>query len=40
MQAIRLIHQSFISSIKTGSPWDSDPQAARYPHLVIKDDKA
>ena len=37
MQAIKLIHQSFISSIKTGSPWDSDPQTAEYPHLVIKD---
>lgn len=37
MQTIRRIHQSFISSIKTGSPWDSVPQAGEYPHLVIKD---
>lgn len=37
MQAVRLIRQSFISSIKTGSPWDSEPQAAEYPHLVIND---
>lgn len=37
MKAIRLIHQSFISPIKTGSPWDTDPQAAEYPHVVIKD---
>lgn len=27
MQAVRLINQSFISSIKTGSPWDSGLQA-------------
>lgn len=37
MQAIRLVHQSFISSIKTGSPWDSEPQAAQYLYLVMKD---
>jgi len=37
MQALRLIHQSFIRSIKTGNPWDFKPQAAEYPHLVIKD---
>lgn len=37
MKAIRLIHQSFISPIKTGSPWDTDPQAAECPHVVIKD---
>lgn len=30
MQAVRLIHQSFISSIKTGSPWDSGLQAEEY----------
>lgn len=36
MQAIRPIHQSFISSIKTGSPWDSDLWAAEYLHSMIK----
>lgn len=40
MQAIRLIHQSFISSIKTGSPWDSDLQAEEWPHREIKDGHA
>lgn len=36
MQAIRPIHQSFISPIKTGSPWDSDLWAAEYLHSMIK----
>lgn len=40
MQAVRLIHQSFISSIKTGSPWDSGLQGEEYPHLGIKDGHA
>lgn len=40
MQAIRLIYQSFIRSIKTGNLWDSDLQAEEYPHLGIKDGHA
>lgn len=40
MQAVRLIHQSFISSIKTGSLWDPGLQAEEYPCLGIKDGHA